>query len=174
MARRRPGGSIRVGFVGSQTLHKGWPVFLALAQALADDPRYGFCTFGAAQNAWFDGDHHDVRVTAQRPAAMAEALASHEVDLVVLWSLCEETFSLAAMEALAAGAAIVTGSDSGNIAATVRASGRGVVLPDEAALQAWFQGDGPAELTRRATCAPRGLAFSALTADLFDRAAFGL
>jgi hypothetical protein len=173
-ARPRAGGPVRVAFVGSHALHKGWPVFLALAKAFARDPRYRFCALGAAPSPWFDGDQHPVRVTPGRPAAMAEALALHEVDLVVLWSLCEETFSLAAMEALAAGAAVVTGPDSGNIAALVCATGRGVVLADEAALDAWFRGRGPADLAQSAARAPRGLAFSALTADLFDRRAFGL
>ena len=175
-ARRRPAHArpTHVAFAGAQALHKGWPAFLDLARARQDDPRYAFHTFGAAASAHLDCPHHAVRVSAERPSAMVEALETEAVDIVVLWSLCQETFSLAAMEALAAGAVIVTNPDSGNIAAIVRETGLGVVLPDEAALLAWFESGEASRFAGATVPAPRALAFSALTADLFDRSWFGL
>jgi hypothetical protein len=175
-ARRRPcaAGPLRVAYVGAQALHKGWPAFLDLARARQDDPRYAFHTFGAAASPRLDCPHHPVEVTIERPSAMAQALEAQAVDIVVLWSLCQETFSLAAMEALAAGAVIVTHPDSGNIAAIVRETGLGVVLADEAALEAWFENGDALRFARETVPAPRALAFSALTADLFDRSWFDL
>ena len=70
---------------------------------------------------------------------MANALTAAEPDAVLAWPLCRETFSFVAYEAVAAGAAVVTGPDSGNIQAFVSETGHGRVLADEAALTAAFE-----------------------------------
>ncbi len=69
---------------------------------------------------------------------MVEALAEHQIDLVVALSPWPETFSYVAYEAFAAGADVVTLACSGNIADAVRAHERGVVLRDAAALLRFF------------------------------------
>jgi hypothetical protein len=51
-------------------------------------------------------------------------------------------------KAVAAGAAILTGPDSGNVAAFTRAGGHGLVLPDEAALHAQFESGAVRHLSR--------------------------
>jgi hypothetical protein len=81
--------------------------------------------------------------------AMREALDSARVDVAILWSLCRESFSFAAYEAAAAGAAILTGPDSGNIAAFTSAGGHGLVLPDEASLFAQFESGTVQSLSRK-------------------------
>lgn len=174
-ARILPGrrsAPIRTAFVGAQATHKGWPVFLDLAEAFDNDPRYLFHQFGAVKSPRLRGPHVAVRVDAGTPAAMAEALAANRIDIVVLWSLCRETFCLAAMEALASGAVIVTNADSGNVAALVVHTGRGVVLEDETALRAWFEGPAAEACVRARACGPAPMEFSRLTADLIDTARF--
>ncbi|MCA3708863.1 MAG: hypothetical protein INF02_03585, partial [Phenylobacterium sp.] len=131
---RRAGGDpdapLTVAFLGMPSAYKGWPVFTDLAHRFRDDPRYRFVRLGSAAAPGAPADHIDVSVTADRPHAMREALEAARVDVAILWSLCRETFSFAAYEAAAAGAAILTGPDSGNVAAFTRAGGHGLVLPD--------------------------------------------
>ena len=103
---------------------------------------------------------------------MQEALEKHEIDAVVIWPLCRETFSFVAYEAVAAGAAIIAGPDSGNVAAFTEAGGHGLVLSDEDALAASFDSGEIAALSRSARKpALYDLAFSALTVDLLEGAA---
>ena len=98
---------------------------------------------------------------------MRDALEAHAIDVALVWPLCRETFSFTAYEAAAAGAAVLTHPDSGNIAAFVADTGHGQVLPDEAALMALFE-TGDALTLARAARAPQlyDLDFGALTAEL--------
>jgi hypothetical protein len=129
--------------------YKGWPVFTDLAERFRDDPRYRFVRLGSAAAPGAPADHIEVSVTADNPHAMREALDSARVDVAILWSLCRETFSFAAYEAAAAGAAILTGPDSGNIAAFTRTGGHGLVLADEASLFAQFESGTVQSLSRK-------------------------
>ncbi|HEY3948952.1 hypothetical protein [Phenylobacterium sp.] len=160
---------LRVAFAGMPAAHKGWEIFHALAEAHATDPRYHFLHLGGRAPAGSKIEFHKVTVTEASPLAMRDALIRHEADLVVMWPLCRETFSFAAYEAVAAGAAVVTGPDSGNIAAFVADGGHGQVLADEAALSRAFASGEIAELSRAAR-KPQvyDLAFSGLTVDLLE------
>jgi hypothetical protein len=117
---------------------KGWPVFRELAQRLAGDARYEFHHLGGQADPAAPAAFHRVTVTDEAPDAMQAALETLEADVALIWPLCRETFSFTAYEAAAAGAAVVTGPDSGNVAAFA-AAGHGRVLPDEAALLAAFR-----------------------------------
>ena len=112
-------------------------------------------------------EHHSVSATATKPMAMRDALRRLDIDAAMIWSLCLETFSLTAYEAAAAGAAIVTGPDSGNIAAFTLQGSHGLVLPHEAALTAMFESGDILALVREHRRPPLyNLEFSNLTADL--------
>jgi hypothetical protein len=116
-------------------------------------------------------EFHEVVVTPESPFAMRQAIEALEVDAAMVWSLCRETFSFTAYEAAAAGAAVFTGPDSGNVAAFVAAGGHGQVLPDEAALAALFEtGDAAAFARARRRPLLYDLTFSAATADLLAEA----
>jgi len=98
---------------------------------------------------------------------MRDALEGLAVDVALIWPLCRETFSFTAHEAAAAGAAVVTGPDSGNVAAFVDATGLGVVLgSDEALLGAFRSGEILSLARDRRAAESYDLAFSGLTADL--------
>jgi hypothetical protein len=176
LARRGPApaaaGPFRLGFAGVTAAHKGWPVFRELALRFQGDPRYEFIHFGARGIGGLPIAHQAVTVTAQAPKAMQQALEAAHVDAVLVWPLCRETFSFTAYEAVAAGAAVLTNPDSGNVAAMVIAGGHGEVLADEAALIALFESGevlGLARAARRAML--YDLKFSGLTVDLLERAA---
>jgi glycosyltransferase involved in cell wall biosynthesis len=158
---------LRVAFLGYPVAHKGWPLFKRLVARYADDPRYDFFHLGAQQDTGVAAEFHEVRVAAGGPNAMQQALERLEIDVVLLWPLWRETFSFAVYEALAAGCAVATGPDSGNVAAVVAATAQGVVLADDAAVEAAFESADMAKLSR-AQRKPMlyDLTLSGMTADL--------
>jgi hypothetical protein len=162
-----PSRPFRLAFAGFPTPHKGWPIFSALMARYGDDPRYAFLHLGSHTPADSAAQFHEVSVSEDRPDAMREALERVEADAALIWPLCRETFSLSAHEAAAAGAAVITGPDSGNVAAFVAASGHGLVMADEAALMAAFA-SGEILALGRARRKPMlyDLAYGGLTADL--------
>ena len=164
-----PEAPLKVAFLGMPSAYKGWPVFTDLAHRFREDSRYRFVRLGSAAAPGAPADHMDVSVTADNPQAMRQALEAAGIDVAVLWSLCRETFSFAAYEAAAAGAAILTGPDSGNIAAFTRAGGHGLVLRDEATLFAQFESGAVRHLSRAARrpeiCE---ITFSGMSVDLLE------
>jgi glycosyltransferase involved in cell wall biosynthesis len=160
---------VRVAYVGAPATHKGWPVFLDLMhRKTGSDPQ--FLVFsdrrpGVGEDGW-----HPVRVTAEEPDAMAQALARAGVDVVVHWASWPETFSFTTFEALAAGAFVLTNPVSGNVRAAVEATGRGAVVPDVASLEQLLADGGLARLAaaRRSRVAATDLASrrSAMSFDL--------
>jgi hypothetical protein len=98
---------------------------------------------------------------------MQKALEAAQLDVALIWPLCRETFSFVAYEAVAAGAAVVTHVDTGNVAAFVAEGDHGLVLADETSLAEALEGDALAALAR-ARRRPKlyDLEYSALTMDL--------
>jgi hypothetical protein len=161
-----PDGVLRLAFLGAPVPHKGWEVFQDLVRRFSGDPRYAFVQLGAQGAGYAGMDFVEARVSAGQPHAMRDALVGAGVDVALTWSLCAETFGFTALEAAAAGAAVLTGPDSGNIAAQVKAGLAGRVLDDEAALFAAFETGEVLSLSRSARGAPvRDLVFSGLTAS---------
>ena len=155
------GGPFRLAYAGLPVGHKGWPIFRSLALRFADDPRYEFLHLGARGEPNLPVRFQEVG------SGMAAALEAARPDAVLVWPLCRETFSFVAYEAVAAGCAVVTGPDSGNVAAFVAEAGSGAVLADEAALAAAFE-TGEILTLGRAKRSPmlHDLRYSALTLDL--------
>ena len=160
---------MRVAFLGMPTALKGWPVFRDLAERLAEDPRYAFYHLGGRRDPACRAAFRAVTVSETRPNAMRDAVDELGIDAALIWSLCRETFSLTAYEAAAGGALVVTGPDSGNIAAFAANPQRGRVIADAPALTAAFE-SGEALAWARAQRKTRryGLTFSNLTADLLE------
>jgi hypothetical protein len=160
---------LRIAYAGMPAAHKGWEIFRDLASKHADDPRYHFMHLGGRAPIGSPIEFHKVTVTDDKPRAMQAAIEKHEADVVLIWPLCRETFSFVAYEAVAAGAAIIAGSDSGNVAAFVEAGGHGLVLTGEAALDQAFVTGEVADLARNVRKpALYDLAFSALSIDLME------
>jgi hypothetical protein len=161
---------LRVAFLGLPTPLKGWPIFRSLAQHHADDPRYEFLHLGGRPDPAAPAAFHQVVGTQARPKAMQETLEAVEADAALIWSLARETFSFTAYEAAAAGAAVITGPDSGNVAAFVEETGLGLVMASEAALTAAFASGEILALSRARRKARRyDLAYSGMTSDLVGR-----
>ncbi len=97
---------------------KGWPVFRDLAHALGGRsalrvPAPGRRARSRRAGGVPQGGGH--RRTAAAPCRRRWRRC--EADAALIWPLCRETFSFTAYEAAAAGAAVLTGPDSGNVAA---------------------------------------------------------
>lgn len=154
-------GPFKLAFAGLPTAHKGWPVFRALALRFADDPRYAFLHLGARTEP-------GLPVTFQEVASgMQAALTAAAPDAVLVWPLCRETFSFVAYEAVAAGCAVITGPDSGNVAAFVADGEHGRVYDHETALADALESGAVLDLARaRRRPLLHDLRDSALSLDL--------
>lgn len=164
---RGPRKPLRIAYVGMPVALKGWPVFRALAERYADDRRYEFLHLGGRADPSAPAAFHKAVVSEAEPRAMQAALEALEVDVALIWPLCRETFSFTAYEAVAAGAAVITGPDSGNVAAFVAETGSGLVLEDEAALSRAFETGAVRKLARaRRGARLHDLRYSGMTGDL--------
>ena len=167
-ASRTIGEPLRVAYVGQPVTHKGWPVFRELAMRFSKDPRYQFYHVGKGRELGVPVSFTEVAVGPDDLDAMTRTLAELQIDVAILWSLWPETFCIAAVEALRAGATLLTFRDSGNVAALARRTGFGSVLDSEEQLAALFESGEVIDLAARMR--PRGLTaeFSNMTADFID------
>lgn len=131
---------IRVAFAGHPATHKGWPTFSALQDEVEKHGHFEFYHFwqdaGQAADPRLKGV--PVTVTATERGDMIRALQQHAIDLVLVLSTWPETFSYVTYEAMASGADVITFADSGNVAAEVLRSGRGLVMRDFPSLLEFF------------------------------------
>ncbi len=126
MEKARP---ITIAFVGYPAPHKGWPMFERLVREnRGEHSEFRFVYFGTSEIVLDHVDRIPVSVSAEDPNAMISALSEQNVDFVLHWAACAETFSFSTHEALASGAYVLTNPISGNVAVTVRRSGLGLVL----------------------------------------------
>ncbi|MBC7800909.1 MAG: hypothetical protein H7Z10_09825, partial [Gemmatimonadaceae bacterium] len=157
-ARGTPDNPVRIAFVGYAMPHKGWPAFLQLVAGIAPMPEYRAWHFTAVPSDLPPEGVETVivRVAPGARGAMTHALIAAQIDLVLVLSTWPETFCLVAYEATAAGADVIALPDSGNVADMVLATGRGVVLPDAAAVAAFFTSGAATEYVR--LCGDQGSA----------------
>lgn len=162
-----PRNRLRIAFLGYPNVHKGWPVFRELVRRFGRDSRFEFHHLGLFPERGFPVVHTEVAARVDSPAAMADAIESLDIDVALVWSIWPETFCFTAYEAIAGGAAVLAPAASGNVAAVVRETGKGIVLSDEEELYELFATGDIAALAR----SNRGvehfsLEYSNMTADL--------
>lgn len=123
-----PTGPFRIAFVGTPSPHKGWPVFTDLHERLKDDPGFEFWVFNT-DGPLPDGMHQcRTHASGALPEATRDALAGHEIDLVIHWASWTETFSFSTHEAIGAGAFVITNPGAGNVARVVQDWEAGIVI----------------------------------------------
>ncbi|TCL87254.1 hypothetical protein C8J38_1341 [Rhizobium sp. PP-WC-2G-219] len=138
-----------IGFVGYPSDYKGWPTFEKVVTTLGGDSTYRFYYFGVASVSLQHLENVAVHVTPEEPLAMVESLRKNEIDVVIHWANCFETFSFSTYEAFAASAFVITNAISGNVASVVATTERGVVLSSEDELITYLQSNSFAELVCR-------------------------
>ena len=141
-------GPTTIAFIGAPVRHKGYPVFRDIARRNLGRDDVRFLYFGAPTHREPGIPTIPVDVTAENPAAMVDALKREKVDFVIHWAQFVETYSFATIEALQAGAHVITHPGSGNVAAIVEHTGRGHILDDTAALDAFLDRRSLAKATR--------------------------
>jgi len=161
---RRP---LRVAYIGQPVTHKGWPVFRELTLRFGEDERYQFYHVGKGAQG-IPATFIEVAVGPDDLDKMVKELRDLEIDVAILWSLWPETFCIAAVEALRAGAALLTFKDSGNVAAMVKKTGFGAVLDTETELNDLFESGQVIDLVAKSR--PTGLTaeLSNMTADFIQ------
>ncbi|MBR0669131.1 hypothetical protein GXW71_32575 [Roseomonas hellenica] len=160
---------LRIAHLGARAFHKGWHIFAGLAERFSADGRYEFLQLGMDEALPLTSHvrHVPVRVGPGGQAAMADAVFVEEVDVVVNWSLCFETFSFTTHEAIAGGALVITHPRSGNVwrAIVDNTPRQGHAATDEAALEELFAGDGLRDLLADAHRARHLLVFAGASAE---------
>jgi len=123
-----PVKTIRLAYVGGPAFHKGWQVFMYLIRMLANSGSFTFYHFGKGTYE-IDGLRRvDVHVSSENYDAMIDAIYGEQIDFVLHWANWPETFSFTTIEAIAAGANVLTHSSSGNVAELVRKSKSGSIF----------------------------------------------
>ncbi|ARP92228.1 hypothetical protein CAL14_19675 [Bordetella genomosp. 9] len=136
------GRALRVAFLGAPTYEKGWDAFESLVRWHSQDPRYEFFHF-----SWAPADVPGLRkvpvtVTRSNRMAMVDAVREAGIDVVINWSLCFESFSFTAHEALAAGTYLIARRGSGHVERVVAESdGNGCIVGSDIELHAMFATD---------------------------------
>lgn len=133
---------LRIAHLGARAFHKGWHVFAELAERFSGDGHYEFLQLGLDEALPLTPyvRHIRVQVGPGGQTAMADVVFLEEIDVVLNWSLCFETFSFTTHEALAGGAFVITHPGSGNVwrAILENAPRQGHAVKDEQALQELF------------------------------------
>lgn len=123
------GDPIKIAFIGKLVPIKGSQMWDSFVKSTAEHSGVYDCYyFGVSDNPYAYVTKVNVFVTPENPNAMVKALQEHHIQVAVLWSICPETYSYAYFEAMTAGCYIITGKDSGNIAAQVRKNRNGIVF----------------------------------------------
>lgn len=162
------GPRMKIGFLGYPAYHKGWGLFRELVLKYRDDPRYEFIHLGKRPHPELGIAFREVQVSEQDSAAMSRAVAEERIDLAVMWSIWPETFCIAAHEAYAGGATILTHADSGHVA-DLAGRTEGMICISEAEVYAAFEGDAVRDLLEAAgEKTIRRLEFSKMAADFLE------
>lgn len=164
------GPEFHVAFLGLPLPHKGWQAFKMLSDRLSGDARFVFHHFGETPDLRSKAIFHRVTVSAQAPTQMTDALRLANIEAAVIWSICPETFCLTAHEAAAAGAFLITNSDSGAAAALAAEPGRGAVLDTSTGLLEYFRSGAVIREARLHPRCTQNLRLGALSCDLMPKA----
>ena len=165
-------GPLKLAFLGFAADHKGWPIFERLARDLDGDSRYAFLHLGGGAPEPGPWTTVPVSPDGHEGPTMVDAVRDLSIDAALILSICPETFSFTAHEAVAGGAAVIALADSGAVARLAADPALGRVAQDEDDLRAMLDSGGIADLARGLR-RPQlfDLAYSRVTADFLPEAA---
>ena len=128
------GRPLRVAFLGPPTLAHGWPTFARILEACGEFVAYAFHHFAAPE--YLRPSRNLVSLAVEGP--LRDLLIAHRIDLVAMANEGCEPFSALALEALAAGADLVTLDHSGHAAVLVERERRGQAFATDDDVVAFF------------------------------------
>ena len=118
---------IKIAYLGYISDFKGYSEWKKLIQNL-DRNYFEFYYFGSYTEKAVNDGVNAVLVDFNRNdlIKMAQQLRNNDIDIVFLWSNCQETYSYTYYEALEAGCFVITSTHSGNITDQVRQNRNGI------------------------------------------------
>ena len=119
---------VNIAFLGYRNPRKGWDLWKSITTKYKDDQDYSFFIFNSDDQLYQDMKKVPVRFTEDRMDAMTRALIDNRIHAVFLWSLWPETYSYTFFESYSANCFVITGKNSGNIAAAVQKYGNGRIF----------------------------------------------
>jgi len=122
---------LRIAFLGREDLSKGLESWWRLVSCPELSKQYDFFHLGAAGIQKPGVRYVDVSFLKDGNNAMVKALNENKIDAVFLWSIWPETYSFTLYESFSANCFVITNPMSGNIAAQLDASSRGIIFDDE-------------------------------------------
>ncbi|MFC1788722.1 hypothetical protein ACFLZE_02260 [Thermodesulfobacteriota bacterium] len=121
----------RIAYVGYENFHKGLNTWWRLVANSDLKDKYQFFHLGAFSIRMPNVTYALVSFLETGLDSMKNALIEHKIDIAFLWSVCPETYSFTLHEAFAANCFVLTNGISGNIAAQIRETGRGIICRNE-------------------------------------------
>jgi len=121
---------VKIAFVGAQAKKKGWQQWENVVSTINKNSKGNkeFYHFGKTNDVLEYIIKIPVSFQKDGINAMVTALRKNNIDCVILWSLCPETYSYTYYESTAANSFIITNQFSGNIADAVKERHNGIVL----------------------------------------------
>lgn len=129
---------IRVAFIGNPATLKGSDTWQKLVELNSEDS-YEFYEFHNGKPLSTKVNHIPVCVRSENLNSMIEALRDNEIDVVLLWSIWQETYSYTYFESYAAHAYVITNPISGNICNMVQKNLNGCICHNEQELFKLFK-----------------------------------
>lgn len=129
---------IKIAFIGYGRIEKGWNIWKKICRDY--DEQYDLFVLGDGK---CEGKVTKVTVSVSKdgPNAMIDAIRKHNIDVAFLWSTRPETYSYTFYESYVSGCYIITGSQSGNIAAMTRGYQCGQVFETEKKLFSYLENE---------------------------------
>lgn len=127
---------IRMAFIGYGRIEKGWNIWKKICKDYEE--QYDLYVLGDGE---CEGNVIKVPVSVSKdgPNAMIDAIRKYNIDIAFLWSTRPETYSYTFYESYVSGCYIITGSQSGNIAAMTRGYQCGQVFQTEEKLFSYLE-----------------------------------
>ncbi len=117
---------LKIAFCGEPVPHKGFMHFIELIESCRLNEKLDFFHFGKTKSSVTDLNFIKTSLKSGE-SLMINNLKNNDIDVVFIGSTWAETFNFVAYEAAEAGCAIITLSNSGNVADFVRTMAIGMV-----------------------------------------------
>jgi len=106
---------IKIAYLGYKAQHKGWDLFEKLTKMKILHEHYDFLHIGA-EDEYSHPSYKKIRANYNlKGKTTLDMLKKHEIDMVLLYSTMEESYSYTLYESIVAGIPVLTSTKSGNI-----------------------------------------------------------
>ncbi len=122
---------LRIAYLGYESVNKGLETWWRLTSDNNIKELYDFFHLGASGMNIPGVQYVPVSFLNEGTDAMVKALRKYQIDIAFLWSVWAETYSFTLHEAFAGNCFVITNRLSGNIAAQIKGTSRGIIFDNE-------------------------------------------